>query len=128
MCRVLFQDRPELTHWIQLINYGNKQEFNKLNLVCWCWAGTKTCKPCISRDQAWGSLLFKLTISLKLLRFLCSFLSNQEFDNAEGEECSGGSSPAQEDSLSSCPSLPEVYTLPLRDRANCPALQDGSGN
>eukprot|EP00063_Salmo_salar_P035516 XP_014010351.1 PREDICTED: serine/threonine-protein kinase LMTK3-like [Salmo salar] len=58
-----------------------------------------------------------------------SLLTNgqvEEFDNAEGEECSGGSSPAQEDSLSSCPSLPEVYTLPLRDRANCPALQDGS--
>ncbi|KAL0985182.1 hypothetical protein UPYG_G00153830 [Umbra pygmaea] len=51
---------------------------------------------------------------------------HHEFDNADGEECSGGSSPAQEDSLSSCPSLPEVYTLPLRDRANCPALQDGS--
>eukprot|EP00063_Salmo_salar_P082306 XP_014057141.1 PREDICTED: serine/threonine-protein kinase LMTK3 isoform X4 [Salmo salar] len=43
-----------------------------------------------------------------------------------GRSVLGGSSPAQEDSLSSCPSLPEVYTLPLRDRANCPALQDGS--
>lgn len=52
----------------------------------------------------------------------------QEFDNADGEECSGGSSPIQEDSLSSCPSLPEVYTLPVRDRPNCPALQDGAGN
>ncbi|XP_076592778.1 uncharacterized protein lmtk3 isoform X1 [Chaetodon auriga] len=49
-----------------------------------------------------------------------------EFDNADGEECSGGSSPIQEDSLSSCPSLPEVYTLPVRDRPNCPALQDGA--
>nr|XP_008300607.1 PREDICTED: uncharacterized protein LOC103372685 [Stegastes partitus] len=48
-----------------------------------------------------------------------------EFDNADGEECSGGSSPIQEDSLSSCPSLPEVYTLPVRDRPSCPALQDG---
>ncbi|XP_031155294.1 uncharacterized protein si:dkey-40m6.8 isoform X1 [Sander lucioperca] len=49
-----------------------------------------------------------------------------EFDNADGEECSGGSSPIQEDSLSSCPSLPEVYTLPVRDRPNCPALKDGA--
>ncbi|XP_061572950.1 uncharacterized protein lmtk3 isoform X2 [Cololabis saira] len=49
-----------------------------------------------------------------------------EFDNADGEECSGGSSPIQEDSLSSCPSLPEVYTLPVRDRPNCPALQNGA--
>ncbi|XP_035496345.2 uncharacterized protein lmtk3 isoform X3 [Scophthalmus maximus] len=49
-----------------------------------------------------------------------------EFDNADGEECSGGSSPIQEDSLSSCPSLPEVYTLPVRDRPTCPALQDGA--
>ncbi|XP_059921001.1 uncharacterized protein lmtk3 isoform X1 [Gadus macrocephalus] len=49
-----------------------------------------------------------------------------EFDNADGEECSAGSSPVQEDSLSSCPSLPEVYTLPVRDRAACPALQDGA--
>lgn len=52
---------------------------------------------------------------------------NQEFDNADGEECSGGSSPIQEDSLSSCPSLPEVYTLPVRDRPNCPTLHDGAG-
>uniref|UniRef100_A0A8K9WQL5 non-specific serine/threonine protein kinase n=1 Tax=Oncorhynchus mykiss TaxID=8022 RepID=A0A8K9WQL5_ONCMY len=51
-----------------------------------------------------------------------------EFDNAEGEECSGGSSPAQEDSLSSCPSLPEVYTLPLRDRANCLKTTNHSKN
>ncbi|KAG7270144.1 hypothetical protein CRUP_027214 [Coryphaenoides rupestris] len=50
----------------------------------------------------------------------------EEFDNADGEECSAGSSPVQEDSLSSCPSLPEVYTLPVRDRAACPALQDGA--
>ncbi|XP_029927983.1 uncharacterized protein lmtk3 [Myripristis murdjan] len=50
----------------------------------------------------------------------------EEFDNADGEECSGGSSPVQEDSLSSCPSLPEVYTLPVRDRPNCPALQDAA--
>ncbi|KAM6910301.1 uncharacterized protein lmtk3 isoform 2-T2 [Xenentodon cancila] len=49
-----------------------------------------------------------------------------EFDNADGEECSAGSSPIQEDSLSSCPSLPEVYTLPVRDRANCPTLQNGA--
>ncbi|KAK5862197.1 hypothetical protein PBY51_017620 [Eleginops maclovinus] len=49
-----------------------------------------------------------------------------EFDNADGEEISGGSSPIQEDSLSSCPSLPEVYTLPVRDRPTCPALQDGA--
>lgn len=52
---------------------------------------------------------------------------NQEFDNADGEDCSGGSSPIQEDSLSSCPSLPEVYTLPVRDRPNCPNLKDGAG-
>lgn len=52
---------------------------------------------------------------------------NQEFDNADGEDCSGGSSPIQEDSLSSCPSLPEVYTLPVRDRPNCPDLKDGAG-
>nr|XP_057940229.1 uncharacterized protein lmtk3 isoform X2 [Doryrhamphus excisus] len=49
----------------------------------------------------------------------------EEFDNADGEECSGGSSPIQEDSLSSCPSLPEVYTLPVRERHNCAALRDG---
>lgn len=52
---------------------------------------------------------------------------NQEFDNADGEDCSGGSSPIQEDSLSSCPSLPEVYTLPVRDRPSCPTLKDGAG-
>lgn len=57
---------------------------------------------------------------------LCLWL-NQEFDNADGEDCSGGSSPIQEDSLSSCPSLPEVYTLPVRDRPNCPNLKDGAG-
>lgn len=56
------------------------------------------------------------------------FFLDQEFDNADGEECSGGSSPIQEDSLSSCPSLPEVYTLPVRDRPDCSALQDGAGN
>ncbi len=50
----------------------------------------------------------------------------QEFDNAEGEECSGASSPVPEDSLSSCPSLPEVYTLPLRDK-NYPILPNGTG-
>ncbi|KAM9406069.1 uncharacterized protein lmtk3 isoform 2-T2 [Salvelinus alpinus] len=70
-------------------------------------------------------------VSFVLLLFTCLCCKKggvgfNEFDNAEGEECSGGSSPAQEDSLSSCPSLPEVYTLPLRDRANCPALQDDS--
>ncbi|XP_061145047.1 uncharacterized protein lmtk3 [Syngnathus typhle] len=48
-----------------------------------------------------------------------------EFDNADGEDCSGGSSHIQEDSLSSCPSLPEVYTLPVRERPNCAALHDG---
>lgn len=51
----------------------------------------------------------------------------QEFDNADGEDCSGGSSPIQEDSLSSCPSLPEVYTLPVRDRPDCPDLKNGAG-
>ncbi|XP_041963996.1 uncharacterized protein lmtk3 isoform X2 [Alosa sapidissima] len=48
------------------------------------------------------------------------------FDNAEGEECSGASSPLPEDSLSSCPSLPEVYTLPLRERTNYSALPNGT--
>lgn len=52
---------------------------------------------------------------------------NQEFDNADGEDCSGGSSPIQEDSLSSCPSLPEVYTLPVRDRPDCPDLKNAAG-
>lgn len=52
---------------------------------------------------------------------------NQEFDNADGEDCSVGSSPIQEDSLSSCPSLPEVYTLPVRDRPDCPDLKNGAG-
>ncbi|XP_066538759.1 uncharacterized protein lmtk3 isoform X2 [Hoplias malabaricus] len=63
---------------------------------------------------------------LLLLTCLCckrGGVGFNEFDNAEGEECSGGSSPAPEDSLSSCPSLPEVYTLPLRDRT-CPALSN----
>lgn len=66
---------------------------------------------------------------LLLLTCLCckrGGVGFNEFDNAEGEECSGGSSPIQEDSLSSCPSLPEVYTLPVRDRPNCPSLQDTS--
>uniref|UniRef100_UPI0037E7AD3E uncharacterized protein lmtk3 n=1 Tax=Semicossyphus pulcher TaxID=241346 RepID=UPI0037E7AD3E len=66
---------------------------------------------------------------LLLLTCLCckrGGVGFNEFDNADGEECSGGSSPIQEDSLSSCPSLPEVYTLPVRDRQNCPALQDGA--
>ena len=58
---------------------------------------------------------------------VCCLCREQEFDNADGEECSAGSSPVQEDSLSSFPSLPEVYTLPVRDRAACPALQDGAG-
>ncbi|KAL6488911.1 hypothetical protein MHYP_G00026520 [Metynnis hypsauchen] len=65
---------------------------------------------------------------LLLLTCLCckrGGVGFNEFDNAEAEECSGGSSPAPEDSLSSCPSLPEVYTLPLRDRA-CPALSNGT--
>ncbi|XP_029958179.1 uncharacterized protein LOC115396444 [Salarias fasciatus] len=66
---------------------------------------------------------------LLLLTCLCckrGGVGFNEFDNADGEECSGGSSPIQEDSLSSCPSLPEVYTLPVRDRPNCNALQDGA--
>ncbi|XP_076010744.1 uncharacterized protein lmtk3 [Genypterus blacodes] len=59
---------------------------------------------------------------LLLLTCLCckrGGVGFNEFDNADGEECSGGSSPIQEDSLSSCPSLPEVYTLPVRDRHSC---------
>ncbi|XP_041844576.1 uncharacterized protein lmtk3 isoform X2 [Melanotaenia boesemani] len=65
---------------------------------------------------------------LLLLTCLCCKrgVGFNEFDNADGEECSGGSSPIQEDSLSSCPSLPEVYTLPVRDRSNCPNLQNGA--
>ncbi|XP_052435518.1 uncharacterized protein LOC127975462 isoform X1 [Carassius gibelio] len=58
---------------------------------------------------------------LLLLTCLCckrEGVGFNEFDNADGEECSGASSPVPEDSLSSCPSLPEVYTLPLRDK-NC---------
>ncbi|XP_054637632.1 uncharacterized protein lmtk3 [Dunckerocampus dactyliophorus] len=65
---------------------------------------------------------------LLLLTCLCckkGGVGFNEFDNADGEECSGGSSPIQEDSLSSCPSLPEVYTLPVRERHNCAALRDG---
>ncbi|KAJ8289956.1 hypothetical protein GJAV_G00007140 [Gymnothorax javanicus] len=68
---------------------------------------------------------------LLLLACLCckrGGVGFNEFDNAEGEECSGASSPPPEDSLSSCPSLPEVYTLPLRDRALCPAIQDRTGS
>ncbi|KAF7227136.1 uncharacterized protein lmtk3 [Nothobranchius furzeri] len=66
---------------------------------------------------------------LLLLTCLCckrGGVGFNEFDNADGEECSGVSSPIQEDSLSSCPSLPEVYTLPVRDRHSCSALQDGA--
>ncbi|KAM8870963.1 uncharacterized protein lmtk3 isoform 2-T2 [Spinachia spinachia] len=66
---------------------------------------------------------------LLLLTCLCckrGGVGFNEFDNADGEECSGGSSPIQEDSLSSCASLPEVYTLPVRERPNCPARQDGA--
>ncbi|XP_058874551.1 uncharacterized protein LOC117410024 isoform X2 [Acipenser ruthenus] len=49
-----------------------------------------------------------------------------EFDNTEGEECSGGEgSPAAEDSSSS-QSLPEVYILPL-SQANHPSIQKGGG-
>ncbi|XP_059364045.1 uncharacterized protein LOC132103176 isoform X2 [Carassius carassius] len=65
---------------------------------------------------------------LLLLTCLCckrGGVGFNEFDNAEGEECSGASSPVPEDSLSSCPSLPEVYTLPLRDK-NCPILPTGT--
>ncbi|XP_057690312.1 uncharacterized protein lmtk3 [Corythoichthys intestinalis] len=65
---------------------------------------------------------------LLLLTCLCckrGGVGFNEFDNADGEECSGGSSPIQEDSLSSCPSLPEVYTLPVRERPNCAALHGG---
>ncbi|CAB1448856.1 unnamed protein product [Pleuronectes platessa] len=67
---------------------------------------------------------------LLLLTCLCckKGVGFNEFDNADGEECSGGSSPIQEDSLSSCPSLPEVYTLPVRDRSGCPALQEGAAS
>ncbi|KPP78442.1 hypothetical protein Z043_102060, partial [Scleropages formosus] len=60
---------------------------------------------------------------LLLLACLCckrGGVGFNEFDNADGEECSVASSPPPEDSLSSCPSLPEVYTLPLRDRALFP--------
>lgn len=65
---------------------------------------------------------------LLLLTCLCckrGGVGFNEFDNAEGEECSGASSPVPEDSLSSCPSLPEVYTLPLRDKTR-PTLPNGT--
>ncbi|XP_005158431.2 uncharacterized protein lmtk3 isoform X1 [Danio rerio] len=65
---------------------------------------------------------------LLLLTCLCckrGSVGFNEFDNAEGEECSGASSPVPEDSLSSCPSLPEVYTLPLRDK-NCHSIPNGT--
>ncbi|XP_067304512.1 uncharacterized protein lmtk3 isoform X2 [Pseudorasbora parva] len=65
---------------------------------------------------------------LLLLTCLCckrGGVGFNEFDNAEGEECSGASSPVPEDSLSSCPSLPEVYTLPLRDK-NYTILPNGT--
>ncbi|MCI4374280.1 hypothetical protein PGIGA_G00004530 [Pangasianodon gigas] len=64
---------------------------------------------------------------LLLLTCLCckrGSVGFNEFDNADGEECS---SPVPEDSVSSCVSLPEVYTLPLRDRA-CSALPNGTGS
>ncbi|XP_077072610.1 uncharacterized protein lmtk3 isoform X2 [Siphateles boraxobius] len=67
---------------------------------------------------------------LLLLTCLCckrGGVGFNEFDNAEGEECSGASSPVPEDSLSSCPSLPEVYTLPMRDK-NCTILLNGTDN
>ncbi|XP_063055936.1 uncharacterized protein lmtk3 [Engraulis encrasicolus] len=66
---------------------------------------------------------------LLLLTCLCckrSGVGFNEFDNAEGEECSGASSPLPEDSLSSCPSLPDVYTLPLRGRTTYSALPNGT--
>ncbi|XP_077577621.1 uncharacterized protein lmtk3 [Stigmatopora nigra] len=68
---------------------------------------------------------------LLLLTCLCckrGGVGFNEFDNADGEECSGGSSPIQEDSLSSCPSLPEVYTLPVRERPNCATLHGGDSS
>lgn len=77
---------------------------------------------CIFNRQS--EVYFIVFIYTSIVIILC----NQEFDNADGEECSGGSSPIQEDSLSSCASLPEVYTLPVRERPSCPALQDGAGN
>ncbi|XP_060777066.1 uncharacterized protein lmtk3 isoform X2 [Neoarius graeffei] len=64
---------------------------------------------------------------LLLLTCLCckrGSVGFNEFDNADGEECS---SPVPEDSVSSCVSLPEVYTLPLRDRA-CSVLPNGTGS
>ncbi|XP_051575491.1 uncharacterized protein LOC127453281 isoform X3 [Myxocyprinus asiaticus] len=65
---------------------------------------------------------------LLLLTCLCckrGGVGFNEFDNADGEECSRASSPVPEDSLSSCPSLPEVYTLPLREKA-CHTLPNGT--
>ncbi|XP_028836791.1 uncharacterized protein lmtk3 [Denticeps clupeoides] len=80
----------------------------------------------------YGVLLISCSVLVSFVLFLLTCLCCKrggvgfsEFDNAEGEECSGASSPPPEDSLSSCPSVPEVYTLPLRDRANCPALHNG---
>ncbi|KAL2084898.1 hypothetical protein ACEWY4_020416 [Coilia grayii] len=70
-----------------------------------------------------------LSFVLLLLTCLCckrAGVGFNEFDNAEGEECSGASSPLPEDSLSSCPSLPEVYTLPLRGRTPYSALPNGT--
>ncbi|KAK3551493.1 hypothetical protein QTP70_017382 [Hemibagrus guttatus] len=64
---------------------------------------------------------------LLLLTCLCckrGSVGFNEFDNADGEECS---SPVPDDSVSSCVSVPEVYTLPLRDRA-CSALPNGTGS
>ncbi|XP_017338691.1 uncharacterized protein lmtk3 isoform X2 [Ictalurus punctatus] len=64
---------------------------------------------------------------LLLLTCLCckrGSVGFNELDNTDGEECS---SPVPEDSVSSCVSLPEVYTLPLRDRA-CSALPNGTGS
>ncbi|XP_047666970.1 uncharacterized protein lmtk3 isoform X2 [Tachysurus fulvidraco] len=68
-----------------------------------------------------------VTFILLLLTCLCckrGSVGFNEFDNADGEECS---SPVPEDSVSSCVSLPEVYTLPLRDRA-CSVLPNGTGS
>ncbi|XP_073728365.1 uncharacterized protein lmtk3 isoform X2 [Misgurnus anguillicaudatus] len=65
---------------------------------------------------------------LLLLTCLCckrGAVGFNELDNVEGEECSGASSPVPEDSVSSCPSLPEVYTLPLRDKA-WPTIPNGT--
>uniref|UniRef100_A0A671RGC2 Uncharacterized LOC107704931 n=1 Tax=Sinocyclocheilus anshuiensis TaxID=1608454 RepID=A0A671RGC2_9TELE len=72
-----------------------------------------------------GFLVHLMVVKYLFLYIPTSTFLFQEFDNAEGEECSGASSPVPEDSLSSCPSLPEVYTLPLRDK-NCPTLPNGT--